>query len=68
LNHRQQDVTEYLRGVGNTSRGVVIRGFIEVARRIRAVAVDRLRAMIDEAQQQSFLKPDTEEDQMIDEA
>ena len=30
--------------------------------------LDRLRAMIDEAQQQSFLKPDTEDDHALDEA
>ena len=30
--------------------------------------LDRLRAMIDEAQQQSFLKPDTEEDHTPEEA
>jgi BlaI family penicillinase repressor len=30
--------------------------------------LDRLRAMIEEAQQQSFLKPDTEDDHALDEA
>jgi hypothetical protein len=30
--------------------------------------LDRLRAMIDEAQQQSFLKPDTDEDHASEEA